>query len=796
MRLWKPTVLLGVVVLFSYFFLFKDILLGSKVLFPSNFLVQFYSPYKSHVFPGWEQGIPHKPIGTDQLRFFAPSREFSIEELKKGNIPFWNPYIFSGNPHIADFQSAVFSPVTLLFLALPFWTSWNIFIVIQPLFAAIGMWLYLGRLSLSRPAKVLGVLSFALSGFVTVWVYENSVVAVTGIYMPFILWAFERFVEKRNFGSTLLLILFLVLCVYSGFFQLAFYIYAFTGVYMLVRFLQNKSLSIRALIFMGIVLVTSLLLAAPQLVPSIEGYNLSARTKSSVDYLFDTYLLDPLHFLKILTPDLQGSPASYNYFGKGFYHETVLFIGTVPFLVALFAFYNFRNRFVLIFSALLLVTLLLAFKSPLTDVLYSQPIPLLSTFVPSRVIFLSTVALAVLSAFGADMLSKANKRYKITVASLFLLIQVLVFGIGFSAVFNTNIIPQQAFDALGLGGEYFVRNSSALFRNSGLSLFFGVVFLSFLLFIRNKRTLYLVILLLSSAQLIFYYQKYMVKGESEFIYPKFGAFQTIRLNQGFDRTVAIGDHIQSNILLHERIYSPEGLDPIFPYEYGVLAYSAKFQKFTLDIPRIEVNISDQQPQEFLKNDQLQKFLRMTSVKYILYFTKDTEPTVSAEMKLVKEDTNWKLYEVGDRLPRVFFADTATVSSSLEDRVEMTLSPERLDSEIVLEKQAPEFSPPEKDDIVGIAEYEPKKVTIRSLNSGSRLIFFSDSYYPRWKAYVNGVETEIYRANTAFRAIRVPPGDNFIEFEYDPRAMRYGLNLMIGGLLLLAIIWYSFSIRKQ
>lgn len=782
--------------LFLYLFLFRDVFIWNKVLFPSNFLAQFYSPYKTNVFAGWEQGIPHKPIGTDQIRFFAPSRQFTNDQLHEWKLPFWNPYIFSGSPHLADFQSAVFSPVTLLFFVLPFWGAWNIFIIIQPLFATLGMVLYLRRLNLSRPSKLIGGIAFGLSGFMTVWIYENSVVALSALFLPYILWSFERFVSERKFRWTLLQVIFMVLCFYSGFFQVAFYIYGFTGIYMVIRFLQNKSFSIRAAIYIVLVFITTLLLSAPQLIPSVEGYLASARTKSDVSYLFETYLISPLNLLKVLTPDLQGSPGSYNYFGRGFYHETVLFIGTVPFLVALFALKNWRNRFVLIFGGTLLGTLLLTLKSPLTEFLYNQPIPLLSTFVPSRILVLGTFSLAVLSALGADMLFKVGNKYKIYVTLLFLLIQGAVFAIGFFAVSGENIVPVGILNALNIKGEYYVRNSTALFRNSALSLLLGLGFLFYLYLMKYKRAFYLALIVMTFGQLLYFHQKYMTIGERDFIYPPHAALEYIRNNQGFDRTIAIGESIQGNLYLPEKIYSPEGLDPIYPYEYGVLAHSAKNREYVEDIPRIEVNISDQSPSDFMNNTALQKFIKMDGVRYILYFTKDHEPTISANMNLVKDNENWKIYELEDRLPRVFFADSATSSSSLRARTYLTLSEDRPDGEIVLEEDPPVFFPPQYDDAVGIVKYNPEEVQIRALTSGPRLVFFSDSYYPGWRAYVNGNQTKIYRANTAFRAVRVPAGDSLIEFKYDGRMTEYGFDLMIVGVFVLCVIWYSFSIKRQ
>lgn len=45
-----------------------------------------------------------------------PWKKLTIDTYKSGYIPVWNPYSFSGNPQLANFQTAVFSPFNILFL--------------------------------------------------------------------------------------------------------------------------------------------------------------------------------------------------------------------------------------------------------------------------------------------------------------------------------------------------------------------------------------------------------------------------------------------------------------------------------------------------------------------------------------------------------------------------------------------------------------------------------------------------------------------------------------------------------
>ena len=41
------------------------------------------------------------------LQFFA-WKHFGYEAIVRGELPLWNPYIFSGTPYIAGIQSAIF----------------------------------------------------------------------------------------------------------------------------------------------------------------------------------------------------------------------------------------------------------------------------------------------------------------------------------------------------------------------------------------------------------------------------------------------------------------------------------------------------------------------------------------------------------------------------------------------------------------------------------------------------------------------------------------------------------------
>jgi len=72
-----------------------------------------------------------------------------------------------------------------------------------------------------------------------------------------------------------------------------------------------------------------------------------------------------------------------------------------------------------------------------------------------------------------------------------------------------------------------------------------------------------------------------------------------------------------------------------------------------------------------------------------------------------------------------------------------------------------------------------------------LVLF-DTYYPGWRALVDGKETAIERADVFFRAVPVPAGEHTVEFRYLPRSLVYGIIISGAGLML----WFALLIFAQ
>ena len=106
----------------------------------------------------------HLLITGDNLQQNYPLHILVGSMLRHGQLPFWNQYIFSGTPLMADFNAGAFYPLTGLFVALPDRAAWVATEVIAFAAIAVGMYVFLRALKLSTVACVLAAATYAFAG--------------------------------------------------------------------------------------------------------------------------------------------------------------------------------------------------------------------------------------------------------------------------------------------------------------------------------------------------------------------------------------------------------------------------------------------------------------------------------------------------------------------------------------------------------------------------------------------------------------------------------------------------------
>jgi hypothetical protein len=129
----------------------------------------------------------------------------------------------------------------------------------------------------------------------------------------------------------------------------------------------------------------------------------------------------------------------------------------------------------------------------------------------------------------------------------------------------------------------------------------------------------------------------------------------------------------------------------------------------------------------------------------------------------------------------------------EDELNVLASGE-LDSHnsVLLESNPPELAanPEPSSGSVQIIDREPERIRLEAKSDQPGLVVLSETWDPNWRAYVDGEEVEMYRANYLFRAVPIPAGESSVELRYEPPALRLGLAVtaVTVAAALLALAW--------
>lgn len=108
-----------------------------------------------------------------------PLKAFGARELAAGRIPAFNPSWGMGHPFRGNPQALAFYPDNILYLALPFWSAFNLHFALHALLAAAGMAALARKLGASRAGALAGGLAYAGGGFfLTAFASFYHVVAV------------------------------------------------------------------------------------------------------------------------------------------------------------------------------------------------------------------------------------------------------------------------------------------------------------------------------------------------------------------------------------------------------------------------------------------------------------------------------------------------------------------------------------------------------------------------------------------------------------------------------------------
>ncbi|MBI5357004.1 YfhO family protein [Candidatus Collierbacteria bacterium] len=798
---YLPLLIIVAAVLLAFAPIFKG-----KIPLNARNLVSFFSPWYYEKFEGFPVGVPSRPGILDQLRIYYPYMRLTQDAYRHWELPLWNPFNFAGNPHMAEWQSGVFYPLHILLPLLSLPVYWTLFQLTAFFLAGLFTYWYLFNLNLGKPASIFGATTFMLSEFMITWNMEVITAPHSILWLPLILLSIDKIIDpssiippgrasgRRHHPSSikrwwLVGLTGIVFSILAGYWQTTLYVMSVTVVYILYRIWQKKLLLTPYSLLLLAWFPFALALTAFHLLPTNELLGRSSREyinlQPRIQEIMKGYLLPARHLITLFAPDYFGHEATRNYFarvGGGWYYEHVIFVGTVPLLLAVVALFakkkiKIRND-VLFWVTVILISASFSFKIPWAEAIFRYKVPVLSTGIANRILFVEAFGLSVLAAIGLSSLSDPlNLKRAIKIG--------LVGTAGIAVLFFNTLITKTS-----LGAADPVREPQQyLISLRNMILPTGVYFMALALLVTGiwkKRFIaaaILGIIVISFAQNLYQFRKFTPFSEMMFVYPVDPIIGWLQKNSGLNRFIGYnGKFFGDNFATQFGIYSIEGYDSLNDYKRSVLLHSAVEGKLDLDLPRSADVILGRN----LENLRTVKLMKLFGIRYLVDHPEwlDFGPTAGKKrlpdesQKLVFQDGDFRIWEFLDAYPRAFLAGQYEVipdGKRLISRLyEDSFDPRR--NILLGEDPGQDFSIyPDELAKVKITRYRPTKIVFETSSASDQLLFLSDTWYPGWQAKLeNGQELKVLTADYALRAVPVPAGDHTITMWYFPESFKKGL----------------------
>ncbi len=744
----------------------KSIFLGF-VPFPGDALLSSFKPWQVASYDGYVAGsIPNKAQYPDVVKQLYPWRREAIRQWQEGKVPLWNPYNFSGAPLLANFQSAALYPFNTLFLIFSKETAWTILVALQPLLALFFAYLYLRSIRVSVLASLFGSVSYSISGFMTVWLEYNTVGHIMA-WLPLQLLSIELLSQKnsRSLWGHILLTLSVAFALLSGHPQVALYSIFFCAIYGIVR-LKGKTK-----IWAGISVGLGFGLSAAQLIPGLELISLSARANHTYEQMMRGNLIQPWQILMTFFPNLFGNPVSRTYWPADTYVGKVTSIGLIPLFFLPSVLRLRKNTIVRFYMIAAIIIGLFITVNPITALLYRFSLPIISSSSPTLMVFLFSFSLAVLTSFGIDgWIREPHSLRKLAVRT----IQVVT---GIAAVagvfFMVSVLKAHAFVAM-----------RALVYAGVLSL---ATLAGFYVAIRNKNRMLpvlWVLLIVHVMDLSYAFFKFNPFVPVSYMYPPHAVSDYLSKQKIPSRFWGYGTAvIDANIATYWRAYSPDGYDPLYPKWYGEFIGASKNGKLVRTFTNSDRSdariISGFGETDFQDNQSRMRILHALGISTILDRVENgtTEKTFPPGKYTLTHVSDWRVFTDLGSADIVQIASQSAFAKTKEE-FEQTFFHPSFDPASRVIFHDPSLPPLAGTGTVTVTTYTSNSIEATTNTQGTTMMVIATTYYPGWKAYVDGQPASLSRVNWTMNGVGVPQGKHTVKLLYEPTSFRIGLFISI------------------
>ncbi len=764
----KKDMLLLSVLLGFILFLFRDILLNKHFLF-----------------------------GSDFVAFYLGMKQFLFNEVHSHHsLPFWNPYIYSGMPYWAHFESTIFYPLGVLFWLLSPERAFG-FTVLVHLLLGCGLMYRLSKSFYSSPwASFVASAVFILNNFLMATLYDGQMYRIfCYVWIPLILYLLNKGMTSPSsclygalagaaWGVQIL----------AGAPQDAFYSFLAACLFLvwnLKRPLKATRHNARVLILLGLLFFVGSGIAAIQLLPAFEFIGHSVRSALDRYDLITQGSYPPEALITAFLPSFFGNYVNSDYWVSGvpwsipFYN---LYVGVFPIFLLLFLNRDpLHHGRILAFSiSLALIALVLAMGSHTPVYQWVSVLPGFDKIrAPAKIIMLWAFAMALLAGKGMDDLIRMGERSlrrRVYIASICTL---LLAGLGLLFLFEPSLVLR-VFSPFILAEAIPSMMSQA--RDIILSEFHRLVVISLLLVVllfllcrlRQRRAQTAALFMMSMLLVVdLGYTNWGAVRYKDEVYEwirqaKAGLASTIGKDRALFRVGSFEFGMGPNIEMVMGYQTVGGYTPFFLnryYEY------------------INFYTHGQLPEGwvyfFYGRHPRMRLMDLLNLKYEILYDQGSytiQDTYLPRAFLVPGHDLVQRSEVLNRLVHPDFDPTKTVLFEKEDEP------------LGLRPQASAGAG--QPDRARIVSYRPDRMVIETDSPAFRYLFLSEMFYPGWKALVDGQATRILRGNYLFRVLEIPAGRHQVLLEFDPWTVKTGTGITLLTVLLILGIPLFLKLRRK
>jgi hypothetical protein len=752
------------------------------LLFFLLFLVLFLFVFKNFLFTA---GIFFE---RDSTLVEIPARQLCVKLMKEGNFALWTDAYGNGQPFLANPKNAVLYPGTWLYLVLPFFSAFKIHYVLHFILGWLGVYYLCKSYSLSENASFLGASVFLFSGvFLSSLEFYNHMAALC--WMPWILLVLQRF-KKKFYPRLVILAGLWSLLILAG----TPYVVIVTGCFALVQTLFVRDLRPKRILMLALAILLALALTAVQLIPTIDLYRSGVREQGTSAL----WSCEPLQLFNFVFPHILGNDRQSghdDYWGSHLFERGAplyysLFLGFGVFILVFFGLkrpFDYRH-YLFILLALFFFFLALGNRTPFYSLWKFLP-PFSAIRYPVKYLVPFTFCLAMLSALGFDRLFSEERRGEkkhvllIVVSAALLVLYFLVKG-----------------SLLDILSSFFVIDKASSVKELSTSLFGGLllffvcsllVFLSSFLPLRKKNIawVFLGVIVLHLVSI------------NRFINPVISIssltkpllleenIEPVKVYREGYVPFAFKEEVGGTVGMYS--YFRESLFPYYGLQFDVkYVYSRDFY-----------NIYDKEMSSLIAS--LESFSQENVVKLLRSAGCDFSLTHFAFPRLQSKEIGiggYRLFkqDIPGKLPAAHLVYDVRTAETFEERMAVFQRDDFYpEVTAIIERDLPleGIQTSAEEDTVRSVERFQSRQRYQVSNAHTALLVLQGNHSPGWKAWVDGQETEILKANLSAKAVFLPAGTHEVILKYSPRSFHFGLVVSLGALIFISIVLANYSIKR-